>query len=117
MASQVSSNVSSMDNLKLMIKKKSSVNKEMLKMKTIQLPPEDKDDDKEPLVSLKDVYVDMIRNQRLDFENFQGKQVIAKAIEQKNKSTKKVMEYKTKIWKQKYSEVIPEQILNNCDFY
>ena len=39
-------------------------------------PPLVEDEDKEPLVSLKEVYVDMVRNQQLDFENFQGKEVI-----------------------------------------
>ena len=98
-----------------MLMKSTSVIKELEKQQTKAIVFEE--DDKEPLVQLKDVYVDMIRNQKLDFENFQGKQVLEKSIEQKYKSTRKVMEYKTKVWKPNYENTISKNVMANCDFY
>ena len=102
----------------LSLAKKKSVEKQ----KTMALaaqepnPVQEEEDEKEPLVSLQEVYVDMVRNQKLDYENFQEKDVIQKTIEQKNKSTKQVMQFKTKVWKQNYMlhKLLPAPVRNEC---
>lgn len=71
------------------------------------------------VLSLKDTYVDLMRNQKLDFENFYEPSVVNKCIEQKREITQKLSKYKTKIWKPDYTRITtqPKQIrkepLNN----
>ena len=48
------------------------------------------------VLSLKDIYIDLMRNQKLDYENFYGPQVIAKCIEEKKEMTQKVSKLKKK---------------------
>ena len=48
------------------------------------------------VLSLKDIYIDLMRNQKLDYVNFYGPQVIAKCIEEKKEMTQKVSKLKKK---------------------
>ena len=59
------------------------------------------------VLSLKDIYIDLMRNQKLDYENFYGPQVIAKCIEEKKEMTQKVSKLKKKkSWLLTYVNII-----------
>jgi hypothetical protein len=80
--------------------------------------PEDAAAEEQPLVSLKEVYVDMIRNQQLDYENFLEPNTIANFHQEKLDSSLKVVtrhKYKRKIWKPNYQQIIPKKIKILCD--
>ena len=76
----------------------------------------------QPLLSLKDIYIDLMRNKKLDYENFYEPSVVAKCLEQKRDLTHKVAKYKTKIWKPNYSRIvqpprgIPKEPLNRMGY-
>lgn len=72
----------------------------------------------QPLISLKEVFVEMIRNHTLDYENFLEPGTISNFNQDKIDSSLKVMtkyKYKRKIWKPNYQQIIPKSIKILCD--
>ena len=46
-------------------------------------------------LKLKDIYTDLMRNQKLDYENFYGKEVVQQCIDEKREMTQKLSKYKS----------------------
>jgi hypothetical protein len=70
------------------------------------------------MISLKEVFVEMIRNHTLDYENFLEPGTINNFNQEKIDSSLKVMtkyKYKRKIWKPNYQQIIPKSIKILCD--